>query len=87
MEVAAVRRYDFECEMCGERFDVERPTAEAGAPAACPFCGEPARRVFTAPRFLFKGDPTENRPVWHNHGAFGHAHAPRRGHHPPGIDE
>lgn len=82
-----MRRYDFECESCGERFDIERPTALAGDPAACPFCDLPAKRVFTSPRFLFKGDPADNRPVWHNHGGFGHAHPPRRGFHPPGVEE
>ncbi len=80
-------RYGYRCGSCGEEFDIERPVGEAGAPADCPFCGQTARRVFHSPKLLFKGDPTENRPVWHNHGAFGHAHPPRRGHHPPGVED
>lgn len=80
-------RYEYACEACEQHYDVERPMAEAGAPHACPFCGHASRRVFTAPRFLFKPDPNDNRPVWHNHGAFGHAHPPRRGHHPKGVEE
>ncbi len=81
------RRYEFHCEACGEAFDVARPLAEAGEPAACPFCGEQARRQINAPRLLLKPDPNDVRPVWHNHGSFGHAHPPRRGRHPAGIDE
>ena len=80
-------RYEFACETCEQHYDIERPMAEAGAPHPCPFCGQPSRRVFTAPRFLFKPDPNDNRPVWHNHGAFGHAHPPRRGHHPRGVED
>ena len=40
--------YAFECAACGP-FDVSRPMAEAGAPAACPACGAAGRRVFTSP--------------------------------------
>ncbi len=82
-----MRRYDYECQECGERFDITRPVSEAGEPAVCPLCGQHAQRIYTAPRFLFKADPSDNRPVWHNHGAFGHAHPPRRGHHPPGVED
>jgi putative FmdB family regulatory protein len=80
-----MRRYDYRCPACDQQFDVERPISEAGEPAECPFCAAQARRVYAAPRFLFKGDPADNRPVWHNHGKFGHAHPPRRGSHPPGV--
>ena len=74
-------RYDYACRACGERFDAARPMAEASEPAPCPFCGQPARRVFSAPKLLFKADLRDVRPVWHNHGAYGHAHAPGRGRH------
>ncbi len=74
-------RYDYECAACGERFDIERPMTEAGEPCPCPFCGAPARRVFTAPKLMFKADPRDVRPVWHNHGSYGHQHAPGRGRH------
>ncbi len=74
-------RYEFSCAECETHFDVEVPMSEASAPHPCPFCGTPATRVFTSPKFLFKADPNDNRPVWHNHGAFGHSHAPGRGFH------
>lgn len=76
-----MRRYEFACDACETHFDVELPIDKAGDPHPCPFCGQPAPRVFTPPKFLFKVDPTENRPVWHNHGAYGHAHPPGRGFH------
>ena len=74
-------RYAYACDECGEAFDIERPMAEAALPAPCPACGEPARRVFTAPKLRFKADPRDVRPVWHNHSAYGHSHAPGRGRH------
>jgi putative FmdB family regulatory protein len=40
--------YAFHCGTCGG-FDVARPMAEAGEPAACPHCGAGARRVFSPP--------------------------------------
>lgn len=80
-------RYEFECVACATHFDMERPMTEASAPCPCPFCEGMARRVFTAPKFLFKPDPNDVRPVWHNHGAFGHAHPPRRGRHPRGVED
>jgi putative FmdB family regulatory protein len=80
-------RYEYACEPCEAHFDLERPMAEAALPGLCPHCERPARRVFTAPKFLFKPDPNDVRPVWHNHGGFGHAHPPRRGRHPAGVDD
>jgi urease accessory protein len=74
-------RYDYVCTACEERFDVERPMVEASLPASCPFCGEGARRVFSAPKLMFKADPRDVRPVWHNHGSYSHQHAPGRGRH------
>jgi putative FmdB family regulatory protein len=40
--------YAFSCAACGP-FDVLRPMADAGTPAACPACGGDAARVFSAP--------------------------------------
>jgi putative FmdB family regulatory protein len=31
-----VPRYDFRCRQCGSTFEVNRPMAEASAPASCP---------------------------------------------------
>jgi putative FmdB family regulatory protein len=36
--------YDFACERCAQQFTLRRKFAEAEAPAACPKCGEEARR-------------------------------------------
>ena len=80
-------RYDYECKGCETRFDVERPMEEASAPCPCPFCGGLARRLFTVPKLLFKADPRDLLPVWHNHGGYGHAHAPGRGYHGPGVTD
>ncbi len=74
-------RYDFECRICAERFDVERPVAAAADPWPCPFCDAPARRLYTVPKLLFKPAPNDVRPVWHSHGAYGHAHPRGRGAH------
>ena len=74
-------RYAYGCPQCGAEFDRERPLAESGLPAQCPVCGHDAERVFTAPKFMFKADPRDNRPYWHTHDGYGHSHPPRRGRH------
>jgi len=74
-------KYDYACEDCGAHFEQERPMSEATAPANCPVCNAPGTRVFTMPKLLFKADPRDVRPVWHNHDGYSHAHAPRRGRH------
>ena len=74
-------KYDYACAACGARHERERPMSEAMAPASCPVCAAPTERVFTPPRLLFKADPRDVRPYWHNHDGYGHAHAPRRGRH------
>lgn len=74
-------RYEYECKGCQTRFDVARAAEEASQPYACPFCGAAARRVFSAPKLLFKADARDSRPVWHAHGGFGHSHAPGKGFH------
>jgi putative FmdB family regulatory protein len=74
-------KYDYACPECEARFERERPMAEAGAPVACPVCGTDGRRIYTMPKLLFKADPRDVRPVWHNHDGYSHAHAPRRGRH------
>ena len=73
--------YDYHCPACEARFEVERPLAAAAAVAHCPVCAAVGDRVFTMPRLLFKADPRDVRPVWHNHDGYSHAHAPRRGRH------
>lgn len=40
--------YEFACTVHGA-FDVRRPFSQAAAPAHCPLCGQPARRVYTSP--------------------------------------
>ena len=73
--------YDYACAACGARFERERTPNDANEPAPCPVCDEPGRRVWTMPKLLFKSDPRDVRPVWHNHAGCAHAHAPRRGRH------
>jgi putative FmdB family regulatory protein len=43
-----VPTYGYDCTDCGA-FDLVRPMAEAGAPAPCPGCSEPGRRLFGGP--------------------------------------
>ncbi len=74
-------KYDFGCAACEARYDVERPMAQTNDPAPCPVCGTAGTRIFTMPRLLFKADPRDVRPVWHNHDGYAHAHPPRRGRH------
>jgi putative FmdB family regulatory protein len=73
--------YGFTCPACEAAFDLERPLAAAAEPAPCPVCGTESPRAISSPRFLFKGDPRDNRPFWHNHDGYSHQHAPRRGRH------
>ena len=73
--------YDYACAVCEARFERERPMSEVIQPVACPVCGSAGRRVFTMPRLLFKADPRDVRPNWHNHDGYSHQHAPRRGRH------
>jgi putative FmdB family regulatory protein len=80
-------KYDYACPDCGARYERERPMSEASLPNPCPVCESPGRRVFTAPKLLFKADPRHVRPVWHNHDGYAHAHAPRRGRHRLPSDE
>ncbi|CAN5849135.1 hypothetical protein BH20CHL2_BH20CHL2_13120 [soil metagenome] len=74
-------KYDFACDDCGALFERERPVEERDAPVSCPVCATLSRRKVSSPKLLFKGDPAENRPYWHNHDGYSHSHAPRRGRH------
>jgi len=78
------RRYEYECRACATRFDLARSVEKAGQPLPCPFCSAAARRVFSTPQLLFKADPRDSHPVWHNHGGYGHAHAKGKGFHGAG---
>ncbi|MBA2758072.1 MAG: zinc ribbon domain-containing protein [Chloroflexia bacterium] len=74
-------KYDFACDDCGAIFEQDRRVDERDAPISCPVCDSPSRRKVSSPKLLFKGDPAENRPYWHNHDGYSHSHAPRRGRH------
>ena len=80
-------KYDYACDGCGAMFELERPMTSSSAPAACPVCDQPGRRVYAMPRLLLKADPRDVRPVWHQHDGYAHAHAPRRGRHRTPADE
>lgn len=74
-------KYDYSCDACGAVFERERPVDQRDDEAGCPVCESPSHRKVTSPKLLFKGDPAENRPYWHNHDGYSHSHAPRRGRH------
>ena len=73
--------YDFQCRACGAVIEAELPMADATTSQICPVCGNPAERIFSMPKLLFKADPRDVTPVWHKHDGYSHAHAPRRGRH------
>lgn len=74
-------RYDFQCLECEAVIEVELPMSEATRAQICPVCESPAERIFTMPKLLFRADPRDVTPVWHQHDGYSHAHAPRRGRH------
>lgn len=74
-------KYGYACPECNAHFDLERLMTESAAPAPCPVCGALSSRAISAPKLLFKADPRDVRPIWHNHDGYSHAHAPRRGRH------
>lgn len=78
---AAMPKYDFACDDCDARFEVERAMDDISNAAGCPVCGQGGRRIYSMPKLLFKADPRDVRPVWHKHDGYSHAHAPRRGRH------
>lgn len=49
--------YDFVCHDCKIVTDVERPTEQAGEGLICPWCEQPMRRIFYAPRLLGRQKP------------------------------
>jgi putative FmdB family regulatory protein len=74
-------RYDFQCRECGAVIEAELPVEQASVDQVCPVCGQPAKRLYTMPKLLFKADPRDVTPVWHQHDGYTHVHAPRRGRH------
>ena len=74
-------RYDFQCRKCGAVVEAELSMSEATNAQICPVCGESAERIFTMPKLLFKADPRDVTPVWHQHDGYSHSHPPRRGRH------
>jgi len=56
-----VPTYGYDCPRCGA-FDLVRPMARASEPAACPQCGDVARRVWGAPA-LRGVDPAVRRAL------------------------
>lgn len=48
--------YAFRCRECGP-FELVRPMTDAGAAAACPGCGDEARRVYTPPGLALLATP------------------------------
>jgi putative FmdB family regulatory protein len=56
-----VPTYGYDCVTCGA-FDLVRPMSQVDAPAPCPSCDEPGRRLFGAPS-LRSLDPALTRAV------------------------
>jgi putative FmdB family regulatory protein len=79
--------YTYVCDACETVMERECPVNARDEPVACPVCGDATRRSPSRPKLLFKGDPADNRPYWHNHDGYSHAHAPRRGRHPTPEDD
>ena len=73
--------YVYACPNCEAVFERERPVDDRDVPLLCPVCETESPRKVTSPKLLFKGDPADNRPYWHNHDGYSHSHAPRRGRH------
>src|SRR6266849_5722479 len=46
--------YEYECDVCGHRFEVIQKFADAPI-ETCPSCGGPVRKLQSAPAFQFKG--------------------------------
>jgi putative FmdB family regulatory protein len=47
--------YEYECDTCGERFELIQKFS-VGPPEACPKCGKgPVQRLVSSPAFQFKG--------------------------------
>jgi putative FmdB family regulatory protein len=49
--------YEYECEHCHARVELEQPLMEHSAPEVCPSCNckHTMKRVFTASTVIFKG--------------------------------
>ena len=46
--------YEYECEQCGNRFELIRKFSDPPLDA-CPKCGGPVRKLFSSPAIQFKG--------------------------------
>jgi len=51
--------YDYKCTACDDRFEVTRSISDKSE-VACPSCGAPGKRVFTALGVHFKGTGFHN---------------------------
>ncbi len=55
--------YVYHCEPCRIDFEVEKSMQRAATGEACPQCGRPGRRIYTAPAVQSKGTvPAFNGP-------------------------
>lgn len=83
--------YPFACDSCGAEFEVTRRLSAMREPAACPACGQPARRLFTGLTVTGQAEEpsassTQERASggW-SHG--GHSHGAGTGSHTHGLWE
>ncbi|RKN44222.1 FmdB family zinc ribbon protein [Micromonospora endolithica] len=50
-------RYEFRCRACGDTFEVNRPMAQAGAPASCPQGHDDTVKLLSAVAVTGRGGP------------------------------
>ncbi|MFY1704523.1 MULTISPECIES: FmdB family zinc ribbon protein [Micromonospora] len=58
-------RYEFRCRACGDTFEVNRPMAQAAAPAACPAGHDDTVKLLSAVAVTGRGGvgPTGSAPA------------------------
>ena len=48
--------YTYQCEACGNDFEMRRPMSESADPQPCPECGGNGKRTIGETSFILKGD-------------------------------
>lgn len=49
-------KYNFRCEHCGQKYEVELPMSEHNNPPNCKYCEGRLIRVWSAPNIIFRDD-------------------------------
>ncbi|MFK3985469.1 zinc ribbon domain-containing protein [Micromonospora sp. NPDC050397] len=56
-------RYEFRCRACGDTFEINRPMAEASAPASCPQGHDDTVKLLSAVSVTGRGGSASGGPV------------------------